>query len=119
MEQKLKAVNFGNLIRHDTFITHYIIDDDPLNGWYGTPEMMDFYLGKGGNGEEKRKKKEKQTIYVDFEHDRRRLFIMFPVLWPNTLNAQQTDNEVKKRRCIAKLNIDYNSIRRIFCTVSI
>lgn len=44
LQVKAQEIRFGNLIKHDSFITHYIVDDDPNNGWYGTASMMKHYF---------------------------------------------------------------------------
>lgn len=44
LQIKAQDVYFGNLIKHDSFLTHYIVDNDPKNGWYGNAEMMKHYF---------------------------------------------------------------------------
>lgn len=104
------------MIKHDSFITHYIIDDDPGNGWYGDADIMRHYFG----AEKEAFVDSKCTIYIDFEHDRHRLVIVFPMLWPDNSkdNKENSSGGTKKNKCVAKLVIGYGSIRRLFCDVS-
>lgn len=122
---KARDVFFGNLIQHDSFLTHYIVDTDPKNGWFGTPQMMHKYYG---NNVQVRKfllklnlisnfqvrEDNKTTIYLDFEHDLRQMYIVFPILKPNTWDKVHNS----KTETVAKLKIEYKTIQRIFCDVS-
>lgn len=46
LKVKAQEVFFGNLIRHESFITHHIVENDPRNGWFGTPDLMDHYYAE-------------------------------------------------------------------------
>lgn len=112
LEMKAVGVHFGNMIEHEKFITHYIVDDDPNNGWYGTSRMMHYFFNRKGELDEN----ENQTIYVDFEHDRRRIIIFFPVLFPK--NSEEGRGQ--KVESVARLTLEYGNIRRFFfCCVGV
>lgn len=46
LQVKAQEVKFGNLIKHNSFLTHYTVDQNPKEGWYGTPQMMQEFLSK-------------------------------------------------------------------------
>jgi hypothetical protein len=114
---KAEDVYFGNLIKHGTFICHHIIDNDKDNGWYGDASFMHFYYDKASD----EPIDDKHTIFVDFEHDRRKMTIAFPLRIPeeNEKNGKSTGSKVDSSvPGVAKLVVGYNQIRRIFCDVS-
>lgn len=125
LEINAEEIFFGNLIKHDTFISHYIVDNDTNNGWYGTADHMQYYFNRDPvlktstrPTANRKNPTEKDSMFVDFEHDRRRLHIIFPIIWPDNLNDDNKRGGNEKFPGVAKLEVGYNSIRRIFCDVS-
>ncbi|KAI6227727.1 RNA-directed RNA polymerase [Aphelenchoides fujianensis] len=98
---KATDVYFGNFLRHDQFLCHYKVDQRPENGWYGDWEMMrDYYMNDPAIDAN-------HTIYMDFEHDRHRMVIVFP------LKSPDVGARGKIVPSVAKLELNYNTIRRI------
>ncbi|KAI6178966.1 RNA-directed RNA polymerase [Aphelenchoides besseyi] len=100
-------IYFGNLIRHDQFLCHYKVDQNPANGWYGDIGLMRHYYN------DPHLLDNNSTIFIDFEHDRHRMTIVFPVK-----SHDVGRDSTKLVNSVAKLDIDYSTIRRIFIDFS-
>ena len=98
----VENVFFGNFIRSNEFLCHYKIDKTAE--WFGHPALMKYYFMRDSMS--------KHSIFVDFEHDRSKMTIVFPIM---ALRSGRSTNQ--RVETVVKLEISYSTVRRIFCEV--
>ncbi|KAI6218239.1 RNA-directed RNA polymerase [Aphelenchoides fujianensis] len=101
---RARDVFYGNFLQPDQFLCHYAVDRRAA--YFGTATMMRHFYNDDrmpADGE--------QTVFVDFEHDRRKLTVCFPILAADARTGGHT-------QAVAKLDVAYGTIRRIFVDFS-
>ncbi|CAD5225234.1 unnamed protein product [Bursaphelenchus xylophilus] len=94
-------LSLGNVIEHDKYIHHCILEKNETKDWFGPLSTMIKYY----EADPLVQPLIKHRIMVDFEHDRRRMFVRFP---------SKGIGHTEKVEAITKLELRYSTIKRIF-----
>ncbi|CAD5218315.1 unnamed protein product [Bursaphelenchus okinawaensis] len=93
-------LTLGNVIEHDKFVKHCVLDPEDTKGDFGNVRILKKYYEYDPEAVDACT----TPLMVDFEHDRRKMFIRFP-----------TTHRQGERSCEAvyKLELRYSTIKRI------